>query len=178
MNKTININNKVFRKYITSEQINQCVKDLSQTIRNRYYLGEELCFIVVLNGAFVFAADLIREIQNRCEIHFVKISSYEGMISNEVRQTSNLPYDLVNKNVIVIEDIVETGQTIDYLIKQIREIKPKSIEVCTLLYKPKKFRADFSVNYVGMEIEDAFVVGYGMDYNQIGRELKDIYQLV
>ncbi|MDR0789722.1 MAG: hypoxanthine phosphoribosyltransferase [Bacteroidales bacterium] len=176
MDNRIKIRDRVFIKYIDTEQIKQIVKTLAQRIGNDYQ-DEQICFIAVLNGAFVFAADLVRETKNDSRIYFVKLSSYEGMTSGQVKQTTQLDKDFANKNVVVIEDIIETGNTIDYLMEELAKQKPKSLNVCTLLFKPNKFQSNYKINYVGKEIEDDFVVGYGMDYEQAGRGLEDIYQL-
>ena len=176
MNDKIEINRKTFTKYIDSAQIKRAVKTLAQRI-NEDYQGEQICFIVVLSGAFMFAADLIREIKNDSDVYFIKLSSYEGTTSHQVRQSTQLDVELTDKNIIIIEDIVETGNTTNYLIQEIIKHKPRNLDVCTLLFKPNKFEGDYKVTYVGKEIEDDFVVGYGMDYDQSGRGLEDIYQL-
>ncbi|MDR1006861.1 MAG: hypoxanthine phosphoribosyltransferase [Bacteroidales bacterium] len=176
MQQTITINGNVFQKYIAEKTIKQVVKSLSLRFDDDYR-GDDICFIAILNGAFVFATDIVRQVKIESEIHFVRISSYNGMSSQKITQSISLSIDCKDRNIVILEDIIETGQTIDCLMNQIRQQKPKSLEVCTLLYKPQLFKADYKVKYVGMEIEDEFVVGYGMDYDQRGRCYKDIYQL-
>ncbi|MDR1725602.1 MAG: hypoxanthine phosphoribosyltransferase [Bacteroidales bacterium] len=177
MLEKITINDKIFCKYIDKQEIQQMVKSISMEIE-KDFVNEEIYFIAILNGAFVFAADLIREIRNRSKIYFIKISSYEGMSSKgSVDYELKLNVNLENKNVIVLEDIIETGLTIDFLIKEIKEMNPRRLEIATLLYKPQIFKGNYNIKYIGKTISQEFIVGYGMDYEQKGRELENIYIL-
>lgn len=135
-------------------------------------------FIGVLNGSFLFMADLIREIEIPCETGFIRVSSYEGTESSgSIKQAFGLPDNLHNRDVIIVEDIVDTGFTLAHILKEVQKQEPASIKVCTLLFKPAALKAEIEeLEYVGFEIGNEFVVGYGLDYNGLGRNLKDIYR--
>ncbi|MDR6783525.1 hypoxanthine phosphoribosyltransferase [Pedobacter africanus] len=135
-------------------------------------------FIGVLNGSFLFMADLIREIEIPCEIGFIRVSSYEGTESSgSIKQAFGLPDNLHDRDVIIVEDIVDTGFTLTHILKEVQKQGPASVKVCTLLFKPAALKAEIEeLEYVGFEIGNEFVVGYGLDYDGLGRNLKDIYR--
>jgi hypoxanthine phosphoribosyltransferase len=137
-------------------------------------------FIGVLNGSFLFMADLLKEVDISCEVNFIKVSSYEGTQSTGIiKELLGLPDDLHNRDVILVEDIVDTGHTIKHILQQVHLQKPASIRVCTLLFKPAALLAPLEeLEYVGFEIPNEFVVGYGLDYNGLGRNLNDVYRAV
>ena len=136
-------------------------------------------FIAVLNGSFIFAADLMRNITIPCEISFVKLASYQGTTSTGViKEVIGLNEDLAGRTVVILEDIVDTGFTIKRMIETLGTRGPESVHVCTLLLKPGKLQVPLNVEYVAMEIPNDFIVGYGLDYDQQGRNLRDIYTLV
>lgn len=144
---------------------------------NMTYAKRVPVFVGVLNGSFMFMADLMKEINIAAEVTFIKVASYEGEESKDVKEIIGLNIDLKGREVIIVEDIVDTGKTLNFLLKEIEKQEPASIAVCTLLKKPGKLQYDFlEVAYVGFEIPDDFVVGYGLDYNGLGRNLKDIYK--
>jgi hypoxanthine phosphoribosyltransferase len=173
----IELKGKIFTKYIKKKDIKQAVQMLANKI-NEDYKGREIDFIVVLNGAFVFAADLLRQIRCVNSVNFVKLSSYEGLISRgEVSQKIALDSSVKGRDVVVIEDIIETGCTLEHLINELEEQKPQTLELCCLLFKPEKFEKQWDIKYVGRQIDEQFVVGYGMDFDLKGRTLEDIYQL-
>lgn len=175
--ETVNIKGKYFEKYITNEEINSIVKSLSQRI-NEDYFGKEIYFLVILNGAFLFASDLFRQIKWLPKINFIKVSSYSGITSSgKVNELIGLNEDIRGKNVIIVEDIVDTGNTMEELLKLLKKKEPSSLEICSLMLKPNSFKKDFNIKYVGKEISDEFIVGYGFDLDGYGRNLKDIYQL-
>lgn len=173
----IHLNDKTFEVFIREDEIFKEISSLAETINNEYQ-GKEIVFIAILNGAFMFASDLIKCITVPCEISFVKVSSYTGTTSKgRVDELIGLNTDLENKHVIILEDIVDTGITIDKIITLMNEETPASVKVCTLLYKPTAFLGKKEPDYVGFSIPNKFVVGYGLDYNEKGRNLKEIYQL-
>lgn len=173
----IHLNDKTFEVFIHEVEILKEISSLADTI-NSEYQGKEIVFIAILNGAFMFASDLIKSISNPCEISFVKVSSYSGTSSKgRVDELIGLNTDLENKHVIILEDIVDTGITIDKIITLMKAESPASIKVCTLLFKPSAFLGKKEPDYVGFSIPNKFVVGYGLDYNEKGRNLREIYQL-
>ena len=146
---------------------------------NSDYAGREILFVAVLNGAFVFAADLVRRIKPPCRISFVKVASYQGDTSEgTIRELIGLKEDLNGKHVILVEDIVDTGFTLAHIMKQIKsDYKPASVAVASLFFKPQSYRKSIVIDYVGLEIPNDFVVGWGLDYNGYGRNLEDIYSI-
>lgn len=134
-------------------------------------------FVGVLNGSFMFMADLMKEIDIASEVTFIKVASYEGEESKDVKEIIGLNLDLKGREVVIVEDIVDTGKTMGFLLREIKKQEPASLAVCTLLKKPGKLEYDFlEMAYIGFEIPDEFVVGYGLDYNGLGRNFKDIYK--
>ncbi len=174
---TIQVLDKEFVTSIPANEIHERVKDVAKQI-NADYMGETPLFLVVLNGAFVFAADLMREISLPSEVSFVKLASYEGTSSTgTVREVIGLNTDITNRPVIIVEDIVESGITMAHMIETLKKQNPKSIDICTMLLKPEKLEVKLNIRYVAMEIPNDFILGYGLDYNGQGRGLKDIYTL-
>ena len=174
---TIQVLDKEFVTSIPANEIHEKVKDVAKQI-NLDYEGETPLFLVVLNGAFVFAADLMREINLPSEVSFVKLASYEGTSSTgTVREVIGLNTDITNRPVIIVEDIVESGITMAHMIETLKKQNPKSIDICTMLLKPEKLEVKLNIRYVAMEIPNDFILGYGLDYNGQGRGLKDIYTL-
>lgn len=173
--KTIQLNDKRFKINITSEDILKQVGRVAKEIE-RDFKGITPLFVVVLNGAFMFASDLLKAVKMDCEISFVKLSSYHGTQSTEkVKEIIGLNQDIKGRDIIVVEDIVDTGITMENLLADLNKMKPNSISIATLLFKPASFRKDYKVHYTGFEIPNDFIVGYGLDYNQLGRNLSDIY---
>jgi hypoxanthine phosphoribosyltransferase len=173
----INVLDKSFEEFIRKDEIDSEIASLANQI-NTDYEGKEVIFIAVLNGAFMFASDLMKKIDLVSEISFVKMSSYQGINSTgKVEELIGLNTDVDGKEVVLIEDIVDTGITIDRIIKLISNHNPASVRICTLLYKPNAFTGVNKPHYVGFSIPNAFVVGYGLDYNEKGRNLDAIYQI-
>lgn len=171
------VKDKEFQKYISSEEIHQKIKTLAEQINNDYKDKKPL-FIAILNGSFMFAADLFKEVKIPCEISFVKVASYEEMESTgNVKQLIGLNENIFNKDVIIIEDIIDTGRTIAKILEEFRSLGASSVEVVTLLQKPEANKSGEKLKYIGFNIPEKFVVGYGLDYDGLGRNLKDIYQL-
>ena len=174
----VKIKDKTFRTFIPEDQIAQSVKAVAERI-NRDLAGKNPLFIAVLNGSFIFAADLMRNITIPCEISFVKLASYQGTTSTGViKEVIGLNEDLAGRTVVILEDIVDTGFTIKRMIETLGTRCPESVHICTLLLKPGKLQVPLNVEYAAMEIPNDFIVGYGLDYDQQGRNLRDIYTLV
>jgi hypoxanthine phosphoribosyltransferase len=175
---TIQVHDKVFAPSIPAAEIMQQVRKVAQQI-NRDFEGQTPLFLVVLNGAFIFAADLMREVTVPAEVSFVKLASYEGTSSTgTVREVIGLNTDITGRPVIIVEDIVESGITMAHMIETLKKQNPLSIDICTLLLKPEKLEVKLDIRYVAMEIPNDFILGYGLDYDGLGRGLKDIYTIV
>lgn len=169
---------KSFSKFIPNETINEGIKKVAAQI-NKAYEGKTPLFIAVLNGSFMFAADLLKEITIPCEISFVKLASYHGVSSTgNVTELIGFTEKIENRDIIIVEDIVDTGMTI-VKVKTILESKGcNSFAIATLLFKPEAYKKDVKIDYVCLEIPNEFIVGYGLDYNGHGRNLKDIYKVI
>ncbi len=177
--KTINLSDKVFEIFISNLEINTRTAELAKQI-NLDYQNETPVIIGILNGCFMFMADLVSQITGNCEISFIKVSSYKGetKTSGNVDEVLGLDIDVCGRDVIIVEDIVDTGKTLQFLISKTEAFKPASVKVATLILKPEALETQIpQITYVGFEIENKFVVGYGMDYNNLGRNLNDIYKL-
>lgn len=173
----IHLEDKTFVPFISSEKIQFRIKEIAEKI-NEKYKDEEVIFLAVLNGAFMFASDLLKNINLSNEISFIKVSSYAGTNSTgRVDEIIGLNTNLKDKNVIILEDIVDTGITIDKVISLLSTEKPKSIAVASLLYKPSAFQGKNKPDFVGFDIPNKFVVGFGLDYNEKGRNINSIYQI-
>jgi hypoxanthine phosphoribosyltransferase len=178
MNKEIKILDKEFRIYIAEKEIQNRIKEMASQL-NLDLLHDKVIFLAVLNGAFMFATDLLRQISLDCKISFVKIASYQGTSSSgKLKQLIGLVEDLRDHTVVILEDIVDTGSTLDGIMKQLKGFGPKDIIVVTLLFKSKVYSKAYPIDYVGFEIPNDFVVGYGLDYEGYGRNLRDIYKIV
>jgi hypoxanthine phosphoribosyltransferase len=175
--KKIKIKDKTFETYLTEGQIKQRIEELGVQI-GADFEGEELVILGVLNGSFVVMADLVRTIPLPLSCEFIKISSYSGMESTgKVMEVIGIPASIEGKNVLVVEDIVDTGNSMAYLKRQLESLHPKRIAIATLLFKKEAFSFNYTLDYVGFEIPNKFVVGFGLDYDGEGRNYPDIYQL-
>lgn len=174
----IKILDKAFSPSIPEEEILKNVKKVADCI-SKDMEGKNPLLLAVLNGSFVFAADLMRMITIPCEISFVKLASYQGTTSTgTIKEVIGINEDLQGRTVIIVEDIVESGLTIKRMMETLGTRGPKSIHVCTLLLKPERLKVDLDIEYAAMEIPNDFIVGYGLDYDQQGRGLRDIYTVV
>ncbi|MCQ2197139.1 MAG: hypoxanthine phosphoribosyltransferase [Bacteroidaceae bacterium] len=172
------VKDKEFRVSIPESEILKQVARVAKEI-NRDYEGETPVFLAVLNGSFMFAADLLREITLPCEISFVKMTSYEGVNSTgTIREMIGLNTDITGRPVIIVEDIVDTGLTMAHMLETLKAHNPKSVDICTLLLKPDKLKVNLDVRYCCLEIPNEFILGYGLDYDQLGRNTRDIYTVV
>ena len=175
---TITIKDKTFKTFIPEEEILKNVKAVAERINNDL-AGKNPLFLAVLNGSFMFAADLMRYVNIPCEISFVKLASYQGTTSTGViKEVIGLNEDLSGRTVVIVEDIVDTGLTMKRMIETLGTRSPEAVHVCTMLLKPGKLQVPLDIEYVAMEIPNDFIVGYGLDYDQQGRNLRDIYTLV
>lgn len=175
---TIQIKDKTFRVSIPEAVIQERIKAVAERI-NHDMAGKNPLFLAVLNGAFIFAADLMRQITIPCEISFVKLASYAGTVSTgKITEVIGINEDLTDRTIVIVEDIVDTGLTMSRMLETLGTRHPKSIHVCTLLLKPDKLQVDLNIEYAAMEIPNEFILGYGLDYDQQGRNLRDIYTVV
>ena len=174
----IRIHDKDFKPYIAAEAIQQKVTELAQAL-NRDYKNKNPVFIAILNGSFIFAADLFKELTIDAEISFIKLASYKGMKSGgQVITSIGLDTEIFGRHVVIIEDIVDTGKTMNEFLPQLLHQQPSSLKIVALLHKPEAKLHPIPVDYTGFEIPDKFVVGYGLDYNGLGRNTASIYQLL
>lgn len=176
--KEVQILDKKFREVITEEAILKRVEELALKI-NRDYAGKEVVFLGILNGAFLFAAELFRRIDLKARISFVKLASYEGTRSSgSVKELIGWNEDIKGMQVIVLEDIVDTGHTLEMIAGELKVRQVAGMKIATLLYKPAAYKKDIPVDYVGFEIPNDFVVGHGLDYDGYGRNLPGVYTLI
>jgi hypoxanthine phosphoribosyltransferase len=173
----IEIHSKKFIPYISEQEIDEAVTSIAAKI-NADFEGKKPLLMGVLNGSFMFVSDLMKKITIECELSFVKLASYHGTESTGiVSELIGLNEDLTGRHVIILEDIVDTGSTLEYLLEVLKTNETASLSVATLLMKPDVFKKKYTVHYVGKNIPNKFVVGYGLDYNELGRNLRAIYQL-
>jgi len=169
------IKDKNFVPFIEPLALQARIKELGQQL-NKDYNGKNPLLIGVLNGSFMFIGDLFKSIEIECEITFIRVSSYQSTESTgQVKQILGLKEDIKNRHVIIVEDIVDTGMTMQEVLGQLASQKPASIKIMTLLYKPEALKVPLKVDYAGFEIENKFVIGYGLDYDGMGRNLDAIY---
>lgn len=178
MEKLVTLYDLNFDIYISENEIREKIKEMAQEI-NSSFQGEELHIVSALTGSFMFTADLIRELTMPVQIHFLKVSSYHGGTESTgtIRLESDIQVDLNNKNVLITEDIVDTGLTAAFLFDLLNQKGAKNIKLATLLYKPEAYKQSHTLDFVGFSIPNEFVVGYGLDYKEIGRNLNAIYKL-
>lgn len=171
----IRIKDKDFKTFLSEAVI---MREISRVAAE---MEHDLCdknplFVCVLNGSFMFAADLLRHLSFPCEVSFVKLSSYVGTVtSGKVNELIGLDFDIAGRSVVIVEDIVDTGNTMLYLLEQLRRKNPRDVRIATLLLKPGKLQVDLKIDYVAVKIPDDFIVGYGLDYDGYGRNLREIY---
>ena len=175
MNNKITLNDKSFRVLIPAEDIDKAVSRVAEQLNERYE-GRTPIFLGVLSGSFHFLSDLVRKVDFESQVTFVKLSSYNGTESTgNVTQQLGIDIDIEGRDIIIVEDIVETGHSMSYLLDYLRAKMPASVAICTLFFKPDKFLYNYKIDYTALSIGNEFIVGYGLDYNQLGRNLKDIY---
>lgn len=176
--ETVTCNGEPFKIFITREQIEERLAQMGRQL-DKDYDGKQPIFIGILNGAFIFLADLMRHVSITCEVDFMKLSSYgdEKLSSGQVTELKHIDAKIEGRHVILVEDIVDTGLSMQFILKNIKKNNPASVRVCTLLHKKEATKYTVPLDYVGFEIPNAFVLGYGLDYAQEGRNLPQIYVL-
>ena len=173
----ITLHDKTFDTYLSAETIQQKVQELAEQL-NKDYQGKKPLFIAILNGSFMFAADIFKYLTIDAEISFIKLASYRGMKSTgNIITAIGLDDDLYGRDVIILEDIVDTGKTLNEFLPKLHHQQPQSLKILALLHKAEATRFPLTIDYIGFTIPDKFVVGYGLDYDGLGRNLKEIYQL-
>lgn len=173
----IQLHDKEFVPFISAEEIDFALKQMVAQIEDDFAV-EIPIFVGVLNGSFMVVSDFVKKYSKPCEVSFVKMASYEGMNStNDVKQLIGLNQDLTGRSVVVIEDIIDTGHTIVELKALFKKQNPKHLKIATLFLKPDAYKKDVKIDYVGIQIPNKFIVGFGLDYDGLGRNLPEIYQL-
>lgn len=176
--KNIKVKDKEFTPFISESKIQRTVKQISRQV-NQDMTGKVPLFLVILNGAFIFASDLLRRITIDCDITFVKLASYQGTsTTSSVKELIGLGEVVKDRTVIIVEDIVDTGITIDHVIRMLKKMEASDVKVAAMFFKPDAFQKDFRIDYKGMDIPPDFVVGYGLDYDGFGRNHPGLYRLV
>ncbi len=166
-----------FKPFITEAELQEMVAGLAAQV-NRDYRGLDLVVCPILTGAFMFGADLVRRLEVPCEVNFVRYSSYQGLASTgEVNCALPFTDTVRGRHLLLVEDVVDSGLSVQRILADARRFNPASIRVCALFFKPDAFRGDYHVDYIGRPIGNEFIVGYGLDYDQLGRNLKEIYVL-
>lgn len=177
MDSVIEIHGKKFELYINADSIAQRITEIASALKNDFSQLKPV-FLGVLNGSFMFFSDLMKQIEFECEMEFVKTVSYHGTQSTgKVKDIFGVPQNLENRNIIIIEDVIDTGLTMKYLVDELQTLKPQSISICTLLLKPEAIKEEIpEIKHIGFSIPNEFVVGYGLDYDGLGRNLTEIYK--
>lgn len=176
--KIIQLDDRSFKPYLSEAEIQAAVKRVANQI-NTDYNGKSPLLIPILNGSFMFAAELMKELTITCSLSFVKVASYHGTSSaNELTDLIGLNESIADKDVILVEDIIDSGHTLSKLLPVLQQQKPASLRIASLLLKPKALRVSLHADYIGLEIPNDFIVGFGLDYNGLGRNLRDIYVVV
>ncbi len=171
----IKIHDRFFEPYITADIISERIEVLAAEIMDAYK-NELPVFVSVLNGSFMFTADLLRKLPAGCEVVFVKVSSYEGIQSTgNVQTVMGFPEHIRNRQVLILEDIIDTGLSMKHMLEQLQAKAPTTIKIATLLFKRDALRHPIEPDFVGFDIENKFVIGYGLDYNELGRNLPHVY---
>ena len=177
--KRITLHDKTFEISLPEEKILEAVKQIAEQLNNDLKDVDKPIFISILNGSFMFTADLMKYVNMPCEISFLKLSSYTGTEScGNVKELIGLTKSIEGRTVVVLEDIVDTGRTLEELVNTLQVHRPKEVKLATLLLKPDVYKKDIKLDYVGLSIPNDFIVGYGLDYDELGRNLRDIYTLV
>ncbi len=176
MKERIKLLDKTFKPMISAEQIAEGVSKVTTKLNEKFVGGEPPIIMGVLNGAFIFLSDVVRKLDFRCEVSFIKIASYEGTESSgSVKELIGIGSDIKGRDIVVVEDIVDSGKSIEYLCQTLRDSGARSVTICTLFFKPAAYVGKETIDVAAFEIGNEFIVGYGLDYDQYGRELGDVY---
>ncbi len=176
MKNKIQLKDLNFKVMIPEEEIDKAVSAVAAKINHDYADCDTPIFLGVLNGSFMFMSDLMKKIEFNSELSFVKLASYEGTsTTGAVKSLIGVASSIEGRHIIIVEDIVDSGNSIEHLLEALQPLHPASVKVCTLFFKPKAYTKQLPIDYVAMEIGNEFIVGYGLDYDQLGRNLKDIY---
>jgi len=171
------VKNKKFSLFLSENEISNGVESIAESIK-RDLREKDPLFICVLNGAFMFASDLIKQLDFPCEVCFIRLKSYKGVkTGGRVKEIYGLVEEIKNRHVVIVEDIIDTGYTMDQLIKQLSKKNPASLRIATLLFKPESLQLDIKPDYAAINIPNDFIVGYGLDYEGHGRNLRNIYKI-
>jgi hypoxanthine phosphoribosyltransferase len=174
----LKVHDKEFKPYLSAQQIHEQIQRIAKEI-NKDYAAKKPLFIAILNGSFMFASDLFKEITIEAEICFIKLASYKGIRSTgQVMTAIGLDEDLYGRDVLILEDIVDTGKTLSQLLPQLDHHHPSSLKIVALLHKPDALAHPIKIDYLGFNVPDKFLLGYGLDYDGLGRNIKEIFQLV
>ncbi len=177
LNNMIQLHDKKFEVFITHDEIQFAIANMTKQIEDDH-CDDVPVFVGVLNGAFMVVSDVIKNYNSPCEVSFVKMASYEGTAStNEVKQLIGINQNLEGRTVVILEDIVDTGNTVEELKNMFKAQKVKHCKIATLFFKPEAYTKDIKIDYIGIRIPNKFIVGFGLDYDGLGRNLKDVYQL-
>ncbi|MEJ2112748.1 MAG: hypoxanthine phosphoribosyltransferase, partial [Flavobacteriaceae bacterium] len=173
----IKLHDKYFKPFISASEIDTAIERLTQEMSDD--LGNEIpVFIGILNGSFMFVSDFVKKYPKPCEVTFIKLASYEGVRSTEdIQRLIGLTQDLSGRTVVILEDIIDTGNTLAEVHRIFKNENVKQLKIATLFYKPEAYKKDFKLHYVGIEIPEKFIVGYGLDYDGLGRDLPEVYQI-
>ena len=175
---TVKVRDKEFEISIPTTEIEIAVQKVADRI-NIDYVGKDPIFLVILNGSFMFASDLVKKVRIPCEVSFIKYASYNGTTSTgQMKELIGLNEEIRGRHIIIVEDIVDTGLTLDRIIEKLKEFNPADVRIACFCFKPAAFVKSFKIDYLGMEIPNDFIVGYGLDYDGFGRNLPDIYKIL
>ena len=166
-----------FEKLIDKKELNEAIEKMGSSISDYYNKDTTLIVLCVLKGSLIFTSDLIRKITLNTNVEFLDISSYKGKERGDIQMKSSISFTVKEKDILIIEDIVDSGNTINHIAKQLKKNNPKSVKIATLLFKPDAYNFDMKIDWIGFNIKNEFVVGYGLDYNELYRNKKSIYKL-
>ena len=171
------IKDREFEVFITEAELGAIGRRVAAEV-SRDYEGKDLVACPILTGAYMFASDMLRQLTIPCEVRFVRYTSYSGMHSTGT-VTCGLPFppELTGRDVLLVEDVVDTGLSMQHMLEELQKMKPRSVKICTLIFKPEAFKGNYRVDYIGRNIGNEFIVGYGLDYDEEGRTLKDVYRV-
>ena len=177
MNETITIGDRKFVKYISEKEIDAAIDVVAEKV-NKEYADDVPIILIVLNGGIVFGCDLMKRLTIPCNLGCIRVKSYAGTKSTEkVREVVGLEEDITGRRILIVDDIIDTGNTMEYLVNLFMDKKAKDVKIAALTYKPESYKKPYPLDFIGLEIPNKFIVGRGMDYNELGRNLPDIYQV-